>query len=169
MEFIQHTTNWVKGEIFEGIIIGFFGLLTIICSLLLLKFGETQNSKALIIPLAIVGILFLAIAIGGFVSNNKRLPQFTEAFNKDKTEFVKSEKKRVEDFQYLYKMTIISASVGFAIAICFFLFTNNPILKAIGLALIMLGLSGLIIDYFSKERADTYYKAITTEMESHCS
>jgi hypothetical protein len=169
MEFIQHTTNWVKGEIFEGIIIGSFGLLTIICSLLLWKFGETPNSKALLIPLAIVGIFILAIAIWGIASNNKKLPQYAEAFNKDKTGFVKSEKKRVEDFQYLYKMTIIIASVGFAIAICFFLFTNNHILKAIGLALIILGLTGLIIDYFSKERADTYYKAITTEMESRYS
>lgn len=169
MEFIQHTTNWVKGEIFEGTIIGLFGLLTIICSLLLWKFGETPNSKAVIIPLAIVGIIFLAIAIGGIASNNKRLPQYTEAFNKDKTEFVKSEKKRVDDFQYLYKMTIIIASVGFAIAICFFLFTNNRILKAIGLALIILGLAGLIIDCFSKERADTYYKAIMTEIKSHYS
>ncbi len=167
MEFIQHTTNWVKGEIFEGTIIGSFGLLTIICSLLFWKFGETPNSKALIIPLAIVGIFFLTITIWGTASNNKRLHQYTEAFKKDKTEFVKSEKKRVEDFQYLYKMTIIIASVGFAIAICFFLFTNSPILKAIGLALIILGLSGIIIDYFSKERADTYYKAIITEMESH--
>jgi hypothetical protein len=166
MEFIQHTTNWVKGEIFEGTIIGSFGLLTILCSLLFWKFGETPNAKALIIPLVVVGIFFLTIAIGGFVSNNKRLPQYTEAFNKDKTEFVKSEKKRVEDFQYLYKMTIIISSIGFAIAICFFLFTNSPILKAIGLALIILGLSGLLIDYFSKERADTYYDAIIIEMGS---
>jgi Na+/melibiose symporter-like transporter len=167
MEFIQHTTNWVKGEIFEGTIIGSFGLLTIICSLLLWKFGQTPNAKALIIPLAIVGIFFLAITIWGIESTKKRLPKYTEVFNRDKIEFVKSEKKRVEDFQYLYKITIIIASAGFAIAICFFLFTNNPILKAIGLALIILGLSGLIIDYFSKERADTYYKAIMTEMESH--
>jgi hypothetical protein len=167
MEFIQHTTNWVKGEIFEGTIIGSFGLLTIICSLLLWKFGETPNSKAMIIPLAIVGILFLTITIWGIKSNNLRLPEYTEAYYKNKTEFVKSEKKRVEDFQYLYKMTIIIAAVGFAIAICFFLFTNSPILKAIGLALIILGLSGLSIDYFSKELADTYYKAIMTEMESH--
>jgi len=167
MDFIQHTTNWIKGEIFEATLFGSFGLLTILLSLLLCKFGETPNSKAVIIPLALVGIFFLATAISGISSNNKRLPKYTEAFNKDKAEFVKSEKKRVEDFQYLYKMTIIIASVCFAVAICFFLFTNNHILKAIGLALIIFGLTGLIIDYFSKERADTYYKAITTEMKSH--
>lgn len=165
MDFIQHTTNWVKGEIFEATIFGSFGLLTIICSLLLWKLGETLNSKAVIIPLAVVGVIFFATAISNIASNNKRLPQYTEAYKQDKTAFVKSEKKRVEDFQYLYKMTIIIASVCFAAAICFFLFTNNHVLKAIGLALIIFGLTGLIIDYFSKERADTYYKVITTEIQ----
>lgn len=66
-------------------------------------------------------------------------------------------------------MTIIIASVCFAVSIYFFLFTNNYILKAIGLALIIFGLTGLIIDYFSKEWADMYYKAITTEIENHYS
>lgn len=169
MDFIQHTTNWVKGEIFEATIFGSFGLLTILCSLLFWKFGETLNSKAVIIPFAIVGVFFLITAISGVSCNNKRLTQYITAFNKDKAEFVKSEKKRVEDFQYIYKMTIIIASVCFAVAIFFFLFTNNHILRAIGLALIIFGLTGIIIDYFSKVRADMYYKAIITEIESHYS
>lgn len=165
MDFIQHTTNWVKGEIFEATIFGSFGLLTIICTLLFWKFGETPNSKAVIIPFTIVGIFFIVTAISGIVSNNKRLTEYNEAFQKDKKAFIISEKKRVEDFQYLYKMTIIIAAVSFAVAIGFFLFTDNQILKAIGLALILFGMTGLIIDYFSKERADNYYKVIKKEIE----
>jgi hypothetical protein len=155
MDFIQHTTAWIKGEIFEATIFGSFGLMTIICSILFWKFGATPNSKAVIIPLTGVGLFFCTTAILGISSNNKRLTQYSEAYNKDKLTFVQSEKKRVEDFQYLYKMTTIIASCCFAIAICFFLFTNNNILKAAGLALIIFGLTGLIIDYFSKERADS--------------
>ncbi len=120
MEFIQHTTNWVKGEIFEATIFSSFGLLTIICSLLFWKFGETPNSKAVIIPFAIVGVFFLATAISGIVSNNKRLIEYTQAFQKDEKSFMTSEKKRVEDFQYLYKMTIIIVTVSFALTIGFF-------------------------------------------------
>jgi lipoprotein signal peptidase len=108
-------------------------------------------------------------AISGIVSNNKRLIEFNEAFQKDWKAFLVSEKKRVEDFQYLYKTTIIIAAFSFALAICFFLFTDNHILKAIGLALIVFGLTGLIIDYFSKERADTYYEVITTNIKSQFS
>lgn len=166
MDFIQHTTNWVKGEIFEATIFGAFGLLTIICALLFWKFGETPNARAVIIPFAIVGIFFLMTAISGIISNNKRLIAYTEVVQKDKKAFVESEKKRVEDFQYLYKMTTAIAAVSFAIAIGFFLFTNNYILRAIGLALILFGLTGLIIDYFSKERADMYYKTIMTEIDT---
>lgn len=168
MDFLQHTISWVKGEISEAAIFGSFGFLTIIFSLLFWVFGETPNSKAVIIPFAVLGVFFLATAISGIVSNNKRLKEYSKAFAKDRTAFLKSEKKRVEDFQYLYKMTIIIASVSFAVAIGVFLFINNHVLKAIAIALIIFGLTGLVIDYFSKERADAYYKAITTEIEGHC-
>ena len=76
-----------------------------------------------------------------------------------------SEKKRVEDFQYLYKMTIIIASVCFALALLFFYLSSNYLLRAVGLALIFFGMTGLFVDYFSKERADNYYKKILTEIE----
>ncbi|MCU0359381.1 MAG: hypothetical protein MUF75_01490 [Bacteroidia bacterium] len=166
MDFIQHTTHWVKGEIFEATLFGSFGLLTIVCSVLFWKFGETPNSKAVILPFAIVGLFFLVTALSGIASNKKKLVQYKEAFQKDPFAFVQSEKKRVENFQYLYKITILIASLSFAIAIGFFLFTSNHLLRAIGLALIVFGATGLIIDHFSKVRADTYYKALTTEIGS---
>lgn len=166
MEFIQHTVNWVKGEIFEALIYGSFGLVIIIFSFLFWKFGVTPNSKAVVIPFAIIGIFFFGIAISGIIENKKRLIQYKESYQLDNFEFVKKEKKRVEEFQYLYKTTIIIASVSFAIATCFFIFTNNHILRAIGLALITFGLTGLIIDYFSKERADIYYSNILKAYKS---
>jgi hypothetical protein len=169
MDFIQHTTNWIKGEIFEANLFGSFGLLTIVCSLLFWKFGDTPNSKAVIIPFIIVGLFFLGTAISGISSNKKKLRQYTEAYNQDKGAFVKSEKARVEGFQYLYTMTMIIASISFILAICAFILTHNATLRAIGIALAIFGITGLIIDYFSKERADTYYKEIKTEIESHYS
>jgi len=73
MDFIQHTTNWIKGEIFEATLFGSFGLLTIICSLLFWKFGDTPNSKAVIIPFIVVGLFFLGTAISGISSNKKEI------------------------------------------------------------------------------------------------
>jgi hypothetical protein len=167
MDFLQHTTNWIKGEIFEATIFGSFGLLTIISSLILWKFGDTPNSKALIIPIIVVGLLFWGTAITSINTNKKKLPQYTEAYKQDKSAFVKSEKARVESFQYLYKMTIIIASICFVLAICSFVFTHNPTVRAIGIALAVMGITGLTIDYFSKERADNYYKVILIELSNY--
>jgi hypothetical protein len=167
MNFIEHTIIWVKGEIFEAIIFGSFGLLTIICSLLIWIFGANLNSKVVIIPFLLVGIFFLITAISGIVNNNKRAREYTDAYQLNKVEFVFSEKKRVEDFQYLYKMTILVASVCFAVAISIFYFTDNNLLRAGGIALIIFGITGLVIDYFSKERADNYYKTILIQIEKN--
>lgn len=167
MEFIQHSINWIKGEIFEAYIYGAFGLLLIFSSLIFWKFGHTSNSKALIIPLIVVGLFFFGAAISGIYSNKQRSHEYKQAFMKNKTEFIKSEKARVENFQYLYKITIIIASVCFLLAICTFVFTQHPTLRGIGIALVIFGITGLIIDYFSKERADIYYTIITKSLQKH--
>ena len=95
MDFIQDTINWVKGEIFEAIIIGVLGLLTIICSLLFWIFGATLNSKAVIIPFSLVGIFFLITAIKGIVNNKKRVIEYTDAYQRNKVELVFNEKKEL--------------------------------------------------------------------------
>lgn len=165
-DFILHTTGWIRGEIFEAYLFGLFGLLYFVISAVFWKFGFTPYTKAVILPLAIVGVFFVITAVSGIINNTNRLSTYTEAYQSDPIAFVYTEKERVESFQYLYKMTTIIAATSFFIAICFFLFTNSPVLKAIGLALIIFGLTGLAIDYFSKERADKYYSAITAKIET---
>lgn len=164
MEFIHHTINWTKGEIFEGIIIAIFGAIVVIFSFIFWKFGLTPGAKALFIPLLVVGLVFVGSGIAMNYTNKKRIVEFKETYKNDPENFVKQEKKRVKDFQYLYTLTKILATVFFALAMVFFWFTKNHYLQAIGIALILFGLSGLVIDYFSQERADTYYEIILKEL-----
>jgi hypothetical protein len=58
MNFYQHTQKWYNGELFEGKMILFFGIIITIMSLLIWKYGTTPNAKSLIIPLLSVGLLF---------------------------------------------------------------------------------------------------------------
>ncbi len=160
MDFIPYTLQWIKGEIFEAAIFGSFGLVTIIAAVTFWKFGETPNAKAMLIPLIVAGILLSGAGASGVVNNQKRIPKFEKAYIESPMAFIQDEKERVEGFQYLYTMTLIIASILFIVAIGFFWFSDNHILQAIGIALILLGLTGLTIDYFSKERADIYYEKI---------
>lgn len=159
MSILNETVNWYKGEIFEATIFGSFGLLLILLGVFSWKFGLTPNSKSIVIPVIVIGFIFSTTAISGIISNNKRLKQI-EKVEIDTTNFVKEEIDRVNGFQYLYTMTKYIALVCFTVALCLFFFTNSANLQAIAIALIIMGLTGLVIDYFSKERADHYYEKL---------
>ena len=66
----------------------------------------------------------------------------------------------MESFESLYRFTKYLALSLFALAIIIFFFVENRNWQAIAIALITLGLSGLVIDYFSEERANHYYDII---------
>lgn len=160
MNLINSTITWYKGEIFEASVIGIIGLLVVFTSLAFLIFGNTPYSKALIIPLLTIGLL---LGVAGYfmaTSNTRILDNLENTIIENPQEFVKNEKDRVESFQPLYFYTKVGASITFLIALCLFFFSENRYAQSIAIALIILGLSGLTIDYFSKERASIYYSAI---------
>jgi len=102
-DFIQHTPHWTRGEIFEGSMIALFGVLLLVCSLLCRTVGNTPHARALIVPLAIVGVLLAAAGTYMYFSNQTRLTEYQEAFEKNEQAFVQSEKKRVEDL-YVHRL-----------------------------------------------------------------
>nr|WP_322624469.1 hypothetical protein [uncultured Flavobacterium sp.] len=166
MNLSDYTINWIKGELFEAKLILAFGLVTIIAGFLFFKIGTTPNAKALLIPLIVVGAIYSAIGGGMLYSNPKRMIELPQSYRKDKMEFAKSEKKRVNDFQYGYKVSKIVATIFFALTLIIFWTTKNPTWMGIGIALTYFALAGLVVDYFSQERADIYYNAILKALSS---
>lgn len=160
MNILQESINWLKGEIFEATIFGSFGIILILLALISYKIGETPNTKAVVIPILVVGFIFSCTGFSGMYTNRKKIEIFEQSYQQNPESFLSKEKKRVEDFQYLYTITKIIAAVCFSIAISIFFFSKNSLFHSIAIALIILGLTGLIIDYFSKERADLYYQTI---------
>lgn len=165
MNFYQYTQNWLKGELFEGTIILISGIILVIVALLLWKFGSTPNAKSLILPILVVGLLF-SLGIGSMmISNQKRIAQFEEAYQKDPTAFIQSEKQRVDDFQVLYKYSVAFAAISFLLTIIAFGFFENRMFQSICIALMIISVSLIIIDHFSKERSQVYYIEILKALE----
>jgi MFS family permease len=162
MEFITHATNWIKGELLEAIIITVFSIIMLISAFLFWKFGTTPNSRTLIIQTAIVGVFLLMVGLSMSFSNQKRLVEIETKIGKNTSEFIKFEKKRVEDFQYMYVVSKTIAVVTFVFA---FWFSKNGTVQGISIALLIVGISGLIIDYFSEERASIYYTEILNQLQ----
>lgn len=165
MNFYQYTQNWLKGELFEGTIILITGIVLIIIALLFWKFGSTPNAKSLILPILVVGLGF-SIGIGSMmISNKKRIAQFEEAYQNNPKAFILSEKQRVEDFQVLYKYSVGFAATSFLLTIIAFGFFENRIFQSICIALMLISVSLIIIDHFSKERSEIYYIEILKALD----
>ncbi|PCE63784.1 hypothetical protein [Sediminicola luteus] len=165
MEFIQHSLNWVKGEITEAWIMAFFGALLICCSALLWRYGQTPYTKALVIPLLLVGLLPCLMGIYGALNNQKNIANYEKRWQDNKQQFVLEERERVQGFDEIFKYSYPAAfllTIGGAI-LFFVLGTANG--KAISLALMILGVMAYLIDYFAAERAAIYLEHIHSALQ----
>jgi len=98
MKLVEYSVQWAKGESFEGMCIAIAGVLTLVCSLLIWKFGTTVNAKALLAPTFILGLLFSTMGSFMLYSNNKRVTEFQKAYQTDSESFVQNEKKEGRRF-----------------------------------------------------------------------
>lgn len=165
MEFIQHTLNWTKGEIAEAIIMGIFGALIVLCSILLWKWGNTPYAKSLVIPLLVVGAIPLIMGISGALSNKNRIPTFSKAWEQDQRQFILDEKERVEGFGEIFKYSYPAAIVLVIGGAILFFLLGSVHWKSISLAMMVLGLMAYFIDHFAAERAEIYLEHIQKALE----
>ncbi|MGB0868208.1 MAG: hypothetical protein ACPGSD_01310 [Flavobacteriales bacterium] len=166
MNVLNHTLNWYKGEAFEASITVGFGVLLIIFGILFWKLGTTAGLKALVIPIFIVGLIIAIPGIMNTINNEKALEIVGKLQIENKSEFIQKEIERVEGFQYLYTFTKYLALGLFSVSLLIFFFWDNKQAQAVAIVLIILGLSGLVIDYFSKERSEVYYQELLNEMQN---
>jgi hypothetical protein len=160
MTFFQHTERWFKGETFEGGMLVIFGSLLVILALYFWRFGHTPTARVLVIPFLVVG-LFWGIAAGaGVIRNTSRLEAFRAEHDKAPTEFVQSEKERVEGFLGWYRPLLIGWSTLIIIGLGLFNFWGGNLGRAIGLAVILFGVAGLMVDHTSEQNARAYHAEI---------
>ncbi len=107
-----------------------------------------------------VGLFLTATGVTMGYSNSKKIAEVEQIYNQNNKAFVEAEIKRVEDFQYLYPMSIGISAVSFIIALSLLYFSKNVHLQAVAMALIIFGAGFAFIDYFSKERATIYYEQL---------
>ena len=160
MELIDYTNKWVSGEIMEDFAMVVGGVFCLVFALVAWRWGTSESARAIILPLTVVAALL--IGLGGTLaySNHTRQKQFVEHYQESPQKFLESEKARVADFMKIYPQTIIVSAVMMVIAICVFAFCSTPRLRASALALILVTLAALTIDFFSKERGLIYQQEL---------
>ena len=160
MELIDYTNKWVSGEIMEDFAMVVGGVFCLVLALVAWRFGTSESARAIILPLTVVAIIFIGGGAALAYNNHQRSKQFVEQYQESTEKFLESEKARVADFMKIYPQTIIVSAVMMVIAVCVFAFCDKPWLRASALALILVALADLTIDFFSKERGVIYQQEL---------
>ena len=160
MELIDYTNKWVTGEILEDLAMVPGGVICLLLALVAWRWGSSESSRAIILPLTVVAVILIGLGGSLAYSNHTRQKQFVEQYQESPQKFLESEKARVADFMKIYPQTIIVSAVMMVIAVCVFAFCDKPWLRASALALILVALAALTIDFFSKERGVIYQQEL---------
>ena len=162
MELIDYTNKWVTGEILEDLAMIAGGVICLLLALVAWRWGTSESARAIILPLTVVAVILVALGGSLAYSNHTRQKQFVEQYQKSPEKFLESEKARVADFMKIYPQIIIVSAVMMVIAICVFAFCDKPWLRTSALALILIALVALTIDFFSKERGVIYQRELNS-------
>ena len=160
MELIDYTNKWVTGEIQEDLAMIAGGVICLLIALVTWRWGTSESARTIILPLTVVAVILIALGGSFACSNHTRHTQFVEQYQESPQKFLESEKARVADFMKIYPQTIIVSAIMMAVAICVFAFCEKPWLRASALALILIALAALTIDFFSKERGVIYQQEL---------
>ena len=136
------------------------GVFVLVLALVAWRFGTSESARAIILPLTVVAVILIALGGSLAYSNHTRQKQFVEQYQESPQKFLESEKARVADFMKIYPQTIIVSAVMMVIAVSVFAFCDKPWLRASALALILVALAALTIDFFSKERGVIYQQEL---------
>jgi len=164
MEFINHTLNWCKGEIFEGKMSFLFGIIILLVSLAYWKWGSTPYAKTMVWPLLIVALFAMGAGIYLVTANQKRIVEYQTLFKNNPTEFIENEKQRTEDFITWYPITQKIFFGVMVIGLLCMILSHNRVIRAIGIGLMLLAFYVIVLDHFSEERAETYYTKIIEQL-----
>ena len=162
MELIDYTNKWVSGEIMEDLAMVAGGVICLLLALAAWRWGTSESARAIILPLTVVAVILIGLGGSLAYSNHTRQKQFVEQYQESPEKFLEGEKARVADFMKIYPQTIIVSAVMMVIAICVFAFCDKPWLRASALALILVALAALTIDFFSKERGVIYQQELNS-------
>ena len=166
MTFFTHTETWFKGETFEAGMLTIFGVMLTILALYFWQVGHGATARVLVIPFLVVG-LFWGIASGvGMVRNRSRVESFRAEHMKDPATFLKAEQKRVKGFLGWYRPLMIGWSALILVGLALFNFWGGNLGRAVGLAVILFAVAGLMVDHTSEHNARKYHAEIVKALKT---
>lgn len=159
MELIEHTANWVKGEVTHGKIMTLMGLVLLICCILVWKNG-TVLLKGMLIPLSLLVLFTIGFGVGLMIARPKHLQELRTAYQANRQEVFKKEKTRAfKDQNAYFKFNVVWAILIIG-GLIFYFVTGRLYYKGLALGILFFAISVMIVDNIMHERSKRYYEAL---------
>ncbi|MCL7754173.1 hypothetical protein [Polaribacter sp. Z022] len=157
MNILNTATDWAKAELFSTPFFILFGVAFMAASLGFWQLGKTVIARAYIVPTLVAGGLLLIIGLGLFFTNKARITEFEIAYNKNKSEFIKSEIERSESTLKEYNTVVFKAiPIIIIVAALFIIFIDKPLWRAISITTIAMMIVILLVDGTAYARIKNY-------------
>lgn len=160
MDLLKLSTEWARAELFSAKIVWLFSLITLLSAVGFSVWGKTTMAKAFVIPLAIAGVLFIAIGIGLYAANKPRIAQFEQEYRADRQAFITKEIARTtksnQDFVLVFKVLPALAILAAAIL----LVAQAPTWRAAALVTLLVVVFLMLVDSHTAARNEAYRKEL---------
>ena len=145
MDLIQHTTNWVKGEVFQGKIMLGIGIVFLIAFLMIIK-NQHELLQGMLIPLALMLLIFFSYGGYQILVRPTHIDKVRKIHQENPQKAQKKEyDKAMKDHQIYSVLKKVWAVLIMLLVIAFF-FVSSNYLKGLSIGFIGLFLTTLILD-----------------------
>ena len=154
---LQTSIAWAKAEMLSSSVFVLLGLAFLCASFGFWHLGKTDIARAYVIPMAVAGVLLLAIGLGIFIQSFGRVTSFAEAFDKDAMGFLEAETQRATRVLRDYQIAVFRV-IPALIALCAVLFVmlEGPNWRASLVSAIAMLAVILIVDTNASARLEAY-------------
>lgn len=160
MDFLDHLTQYHRGERLGSIGIGIGGLVFLLLALVIWRTATPGTiARGMLLPIAVLGVL--GIVLGSFFlgRNNERLDRYPKEYAADGRAFMAEEGERIAAVHRTWPTVLIAWTVLVVAGLCL-AFLGSPTWKGVGLGLLLIGTAGHVADGLARERSRTYLERI---------
>lgn len=161
MDFVDHMTEYYKGERLGAICYTIGGIVFLLLAIAIWKVAAPGTiTRGMLVPITIVGLL--GAGAGPFLlrSNNGRLDRFPKEYAADAKTFVEKETKRMSGVHRNWLPLKVMWTVLLAVGVGLAFFGASPTWKGVGLGVLVIGTVGHVVDGIASQRSWLYVEQL---------
>ena len=159
MELINHTTQWVKGEVLQGRI-GFGAGILIVLTFLYFADFEQSFYKGMILPMAILQLVLLGYSGFQMVMRPKHIEKVSQEIQLNPANAVSMELEKSQKDDKIFSIIRIVWPALFVVSLILFFILKSEFFKGMGLGFVVFFGIAFIFDSFLHYRLKTYLTAL---------